>query len=141
MHFNVFFRVSSGFSSITSEQVVESIRKIDNFGPRKITHPVKYDSSIFIDVPRSSLRTNKQTDILILLIYRGQGKGDSSSHNFQCKQGRNRSLSAIQGHLLCYFNGNLLQFGMDDVIFLQKYSVKVKNFFILAESDHQWRFY
>ena len=52
----------------------------------------------------------------------------------------NGSLLAIQGHLWCYFKGNLLQFGMDDVIFLQKYSVKVKNSFLLAESQRQRRF-
>ena len=62
MHFIVFFRVSSDFSSITSEQAVGSILKIDNFGLRKIAHLMMYDSSIFIDFPGSSLRTNKQTN-------------------------------------------------------------------------------
>ena len=53
----------------------------------------------------------------------------------------NGSLLAIQGHLWCYFKGNLLQFGMDDVIFLQIYLVTVKNSFLLAESQRQRRFW
>ena len=47
---------------------------------------------------------------------------------------------AIQSHLLCYFQGILLQLGIDDVTFVKKYSLKVKNNFIGAQSQHQWRF-
>ena len=63
-----------GLFGIFLYQVIVSGSKLDVVDPRKIAHPVMYDSSISIDFPRSSLRTNKQTnkqtDMLILLIYR-----------------------------------------------------------------------
>ena len=64
------------FLGIFFYQVIVSGSKLDNFGSRKIARPVIYESSISIDFPGSSLRTNKQThkqtdtqtDMLVLLI-------------------------------------------------------------------------
>ena len=50
------------FLGIFFYQVIVSGSKSDNFGSRKIAHPVMYHSSIFIDFPGSSLRTNKHTN-------------------------------------------------------------------------------
>ena len=62
MNFLVNGNKIGGFSGILFYQVIVSGSKLDNFGSRKIAHPVMYDSSIFIDFPGSSLRTNKQTN-------------------------------------------------------------------------------
>ena len=69
-----FRRSRISFFGISSYQVIISGSKIDNFGARKSAHPVMYHSTILIHFPRSSLRTdrqtNKQKDMLILLIYK-----------------------------------------------------------------------
>ena len=54
--------VQNQFFGIFSYQIIVSGSKIDNIGSRNIAHPAIYDSSIHIDFPRSSLRTNKQTE-------------------------------------------------------------------------------
>ena len=69
----IFRRPKISFFGKFSHQVIVSGCKIDNIRPLKSAHPAMYDSLIHIDFPRSSLRTNKQTnkqkDMLILLIY------------------------------------------------------------------------
>ena len=57
-----FRRPKITFLGIFSYQVIVSGCKIDKIGPRKSAHPAMYDSPIHIDFPRSSLRTNKQTN-------------------------------------------------------------------------------
>ena len=57
-----FRRPKISFFGIFSYQVIISGFKIYNFGARKSAHPVMYDSTIPIHFPRSSLRTNKQTE-------------------------------------------------------------------------------
>ena len=69
-----FRRPKISFFGIFSYQVIISGSKIDNFGARKSAHPAMYHSTIPIHFSRSSLRTdrqtNKQKDMLILLIYK-----------------------------------------------------------------------
>ena len=55
-------RPKISFFGIFSYLRIVSSSKIDNIGPRKIAHPAMYDSCIHIDFPRSSLRTDKQTN-------------------------------------------------------------------------------
>ena len=66
------------FFCIFSYQVILFGSKTDNFGAWKSAYPAMYHSTIPIHFPRSSLRTkrqtdkqtNKQKDMLILLIYK-----------------------------------------------------------------------
>ena len=47
---------------ISFYQVIISGSKIDNLGARKRAHPAMYHSTIVILFPRSSLRTDRQTN-------------------------------------------------------------------------------
>ena len=64
-----FRRTKISFLGIFSYKVIVCGSKIDNIGPRKSANPAIYDSPIHIDFPRSSLRTNKQTNRKTCLFY------------------------------------------------------------------------
>ena len=58
----LFRRPKISFFGIFSYRVIISGSKIYNFGARKSAHPAMYGSPIHIHFPRSSLRTNRQTE-------------------------------------------------------------------------------
>ena len=76
-----------GLFGIYFYQVIVSGSKLDVVDPRKIAHPVMYDTSISFNFPRSSLRTNrqtnkqtnKQTDMLVLLIWRDNNNDNNDN--------------------------------------------------------------
>ena len=74
----MFRRPKISFFGIFSYQVIISGSKIYNFGTRKSVHPAMYHSTIPIHFPRSSLRTDRQTnkkklntqkDMIVLSLY------------------------------------------------------------------------